>query len=59
MQRAGQGSFDCEGCIPDTINGAKFVRDLYEKAEDKTGESFFVPGEHFVWYIANFFCTLL
>jgi len=30
----GHGSFDCAGCIPDTVNGSKFVRDLYEKAMD-------------------------
>jgi len=29
---AGYGSFDGRDCIPDSINGAKFVRDLYEKA---------------------------
>lgn len=34
----GYGSFDCEGCIPDTVNGARFVRDLYEKAQDNTGK---------------------
>lgn len=31
----GYGSFDCdEACVPDTVNGCKFVRDLYEKARD-------------------------
>ncbi|PNH11720.1 hypothetical protein TSOC_001418 [Tetrabaena socialis] len=34
----GHGSFGCEGCTPDTVNGAKFVRDLYEKAKDTTGK---------------------
>jgi hypothetical protein len=34
---AGYGSFDCVGCIPDTVNHTKFVRDLYEMADDKTG----------------------
>ena len=29
---AGQGSFSCAGCIPDTINGARNVRDLYDLA---------------------------
>ncbi|KIY92404.1 putative glutathione S-transferase [Monoraphidium neglectum] len=33
----GYGSFDCVGCIPDTVNHTKFVRDLYEMADDKTG----------------------
>jgi putative glutathione S-transferase len=34
----GHGSFSCDDCIPDDINGAKFVRDLYEKSKDKTGK---------------------
>eukprot|EP01025_Chloroclados_australasicus_P017561 TRINITY_DN1895_c1_g1_i1.p1 TRINITY_DN1895_c1_g1~~TRINITY_DN1895_c1_g1_i1.p1 ORF type:complete len:373 (-),score=30.90 TRINITY_DN1895_c1_g1_i1:239-1357(-) len=34
----GFGSFGCEGCVPDTINGASFVRDLYEKANDVGGK---------------------
>lgn len=34
----GFGSFDCEGCIPDTVNDAKFVRDLYDLAKDTTGK---------------------
>lgn len=35
---AGAGSFPCDdACVPDTINGAKFVRDLYELAKDTTG----------------------
>ena len=25
---AGYGSFSCEGCVPDTVNNARFVRDL-------------------------------
>ena len=35
---AGYGSFGCQGCIPDTVNGAKFVRDLYELADDTSGK---------------------
>lgn len=35
---AGFGSFDCEGCIPDTVNNVKFVRDLYEIAGDTNGK---------------------
>lgn len=38
----GFGSFGCEDCIPDTINGAKFVRDLYELSHD-TGGKYTVP----------------
>ena len=34
----GQGYFDCEGCVPDTVEGVKFVRDLYEIAEDTNGK---------------------
>ena len=34
---SGHGSFDCEACVPDTVNHATFVRDLYEMAKDKTG----------------------
>ncbi|CAM9376878.1 unnamed protein product, partial [Heterosigma akashiwo] len=26
------------GCVPDAVNGAKFVRDLYEKANDSLGK---------------------
>lgn len=36
---AGYGEFSTEGCIPDNVNGAKFVRDLYEKVDDNAGES--------------------
>eukprot|EP01125_Pyxidicula_operculata_P018493 TRINITY_DN6565_c0_g1_i1.p1 TRINITY_DN6565_c0_g1~~TRINITY_DN6565_c0_g1_i1.p1 ORF type:complete len:341 (+),score=64.90 TRINITY_DN6565_c0_g1_i1:37-1059(+) len=38
----GHGSFDCTDCIPDNINGAKNVRELYEIAKD-TGGKFTVP----------------
>lgn len=38
----GLGSFDCSGCIPDTVNGVAFVRDLYEIAND-TGGKYTVP----------------
>jgi len=34
----GLGSFDNEGCIPDPINNAKFVRDLYELSKDTNGK---------------------
>ena len=34
---AGHGSFDCSGCIPDTVNGAKNVRELYDLAGGKPG----------------------
>jgi len=35
----GHGSFECDDAlIPDTINGAKTVRDLYELANDQTGK---------------------
>lgn len=35
----GHGSFECDDAlIPDTVNGAKHVRELYEKANDGTGK---------------------
>jgi len=35
----GHGNFDCDDAlIPDTINGAKTIRDLYELANDQTGK---------------------
>lgn len=34
----GHGSFDNQGCIPDSVNGCNFVRDLYELANDSTGK---------------------
>eukprot|EP01126_Amoeba_proteus_P027319 TRINITY_DN2710_c0_g3_i2.p1 TRINITY_DN2710_c0_g3~~TRINITY_DN2710_c0_g3_i2.p1 ORF type:complete len:266 (+),score=35.86 TRINITY_DN2710_c0_g3_i2:76-798(+) len=34
----GHGSFDCSACIPDTVNGFKTVRELYEKSEDTLGK---------------------
>jgi len=35
----GHGSFDCDDAlIPDTINGANTIRDLYELAKDQTGK---------------------
>jgi len=34
----GHGSFDCRDCIPDPVNGAKSVRDLYELAQDTLGK---------------------
>ena len=37
---AGYGNFSTEGCIPDPINGSKYVRDLYEKVDDTIGEPF-------------------
>lgn len=35
---AGFGSFDCRGCIPDPVMGAKHLRDLYESASASAGE---------------------
>ena len=34
----GRGKFDCEGCIPDWVNGAKTVRQLYQLARDTDGK---------------------
>lgn len=35
----GHGSFECDDAlVPDSVNGAKFVRDIYEKAGDTGGK---------------------
>jgi len=34
----GYGKFDCAGCIPDTVNHAKSVRELYELSHDTLGK---------------------
>lgn len=34
----GKGSFPCDGCIEDTVNGVKYIRDLYELAQDTSGK---------------------
>lgn len=34
----GFGSFPCDGCIPDDVNGAKTVRDLYDLSNDVGGK---------------------
>ncbi|KAG2426855.1 hypothetical protein HYH02_014708 [Chlamydomonas schloesseri] len=34
----GFGAFPCTGCIPDTVNGAVNVRQLYDMANDTTGK---------------------
>lgn len=39
---SGYGSFSCDGCIPDTINDAKYVRDLYDLVNDN-GSRYTVP----------------
>lgn len=36
-ESTGFGEISCEGCIPDTVNGAKYIRDLYEMANDQSG----------------------
>lgn len=33
----GHGSFPPKECIPDTVNGAKYIRDLYEMSNDTGG----------------------
>lgn len=38
----GHGSFPPKDCIPDTVNGTKFIRDLYEMSKD-TGGKYTVP----------------
>ncbi|GMH44725.1 hypothetical protein BSKO_12677 [Bryopsis sp. KO-2023] len=34
----GIGAFPADDCIPDTVNGAKFIRDLYEAVNDTSGK---------------------
>ena len=34
---AGHGSFPPIDCVPDTVNGVRFVRDLYEMSNDTSG----------------------
>jgi len=34
----GNGLFPCDGCIPDIVNGAKNIRELYEKSHDTLGK---------------------
>mmetsp|Transcript_84770 Transcript_84770/g.164431 ORF Transcript_84770/g.164431 Transcript_84770/m.164431 type:complete len:354 (+) Transcript_84770:183-1244(+) len=41
-QSEGHGSFSCEGCVPDTVNGCASIRDLYVKA-GYAGSKFSVP----------------
>lgn len=38
------GSFPCDGCVPDPVHNARFVRDIYERAgADAPGVRFTVP----------------
>eukprot|EP00884_Botryococcus_braunii_P005107 jgi/Botrbrau1/14598/Bobra.242_2s0008.1 len=34
----GFGEICCDGCIPDTVNGVKYIRDLYDMAHDQSGK---------------------
>lgn len=34
----GHGQFPCTACIPDTVNGARTIRELYEKSNDTNGK---------------------
>jgi len=43
VSTSGYGSFTGEGTIPDTVNGAKFVRDLYEKSDPEYSGVYSVP----------------
>ena len=35
---SGYGSFPCQGCIPDTVNNCKSIRDLYELSNYSGGK---------------------
>lgn len=37
MRPTGHGSFPPKDVIPDTVNGFKYVRDLYVKSNDTSG----------------------
>ena len=37
MSRAGHGEFPPKDVIPDTVNGFRYVRDLYDKSNDTSG----------------------
>jgi putative glutathione S-transferase len=43
QSQLGYGSFPCDGCIPDTVNGAKSMRDLYELSADQKEGRWTVP----------------
>lgn len=38
VQTSGHGSFACTDCVPDDVNNARFIRDLYEMANDTHGK---------------------
>ncbi len=40
---AGHGSFPPIDCVPDTVNGVRFIRDLYEMSNDTSGNPALVP----------------
>jgi len=40
--QTGHGAISCEGCIPDPINKATFIRDIYELADD-TDKKYSIP----------------
>lgn len=48
----GFGSFPPTDCVPDPNIGARFIRDLYEKANDTNGERFksqYHIHRHLIW----------
>ena len=42
MCLAGHGSFGCDGCIPDDVNQAQNIRDLYDIAKDTGGRQLLI-----------------
>lgn len=50
----GHGSFSNEGCTVDKYNNARFIRDLYEKANDTTGTD--APTMRFIELGAPVWC---
>lgn len=48
---AGNGSFPPINCVPDTVNGVKFIRDLYEMSNDTSGTTHPVFQQHDLAFI--------
>ncbi len=49
LMSAGHGSFPPIDCVPDNVNGARFIRDLYETSNDTSGTAALVSGRSAVW----------
>ena len=55
---AGFGNFTAPGCVPDSVNGAKYIRDLYEISNDTIGKSKSHPvNMHDSFYDDSFYAS--